>query len=80
MFNGKNIDFDEWIAKIEKVSNMTAKPQLLTLAKSLGMPYKMIFQTPSNTAWGELRRKIARSLFLSGKRHECGQRSVKRTA
>ena len=41
MFNGKNIDFDEWIAQIEKVSNLTAKP-VLALAKSSGTLYKMI--------------------------------------
>ena len=34
MFNGKNIDFDEWIAQIEKVSNFTGKPEyVLTLVK-----------------------------------------------
>ena len=27
MFTGKNIDFDEWIAQIEKVSNLTGKPE-----------------------------------------------------
>ena len=25
MFNGKDIDFDKWIAQIEKVSNLTGK-------------------------------------------------------
>ena len=35
IFIGKNIDFDEWIAQIEKVSNLTGKPEyVLTLAKS----------------------------------------------
>ena len=59
MFNGKNIDFDEWIAQIEEVANLTGKPeQVLTLAKSSGTPYKMISQTPSNTAWSELKRKL----------------------
>ena len=43
MFNRKNIDFDEWIAQIEKVSNLTVKPEyVLNLAKSSGTPYKMI--------------------------------------
>ena len=52
MFNGKNIDFDEWITQIEKVSNLTSKPEyVLILAKSSGTPYKIISQTPSNTAW-----------------------------
>ena len=33
MFNGKNVDFDEWIAQIEKVSNLTGKPEyMLALA------------------------------------------------
>ena len=59
MFNGKNMDFDEWIAQIEKVSNLTGKPEyILALAKSSGTPYKMIFQTPSKTAWSELKRKL----------------------
>ena len=26
LFNGKNIDFDEWIVQIELVSNLTGKP------------------------------------------------------
>ena len=52
MFNGKNIDFDEWIAQIEKVSNLISKSDnILTLAKSSGTPYKIMSQTPSNTAW-----------------------------
>ena len=43
MFNGKNIDFDEWIAQIEKISNLTGKQEcVLTLAKSPGTPYKVI--------------------------------------
>ena len=59
MFNGKNVNFDEWIAQIEKVSNLTHKQEyVLTLTKSSGTPYKMISQTPSNTAWSELRRKL----------------------
>ena len=31
---------------------------MLTLIKSSGTPYQMISQTPSNTAWRELRRKL----------------------
>ena len=27
MFNGKNIDFDEWIVQIEKVSKLMDKPE-----------------------------------------------------
>ena len=51
MFSGKKTDFDEWIAQIEKVSNLTGKPEyVLTLKKSSGTPYKMISQNPSNTA------------------------------
>ena len=65
MFNGKNIDFDEWIAQIEKVSNLTSKPEyVLALAKSSGTPYKMISQTPSNTAWSELKRKLQEVYYL----------------
>ena len=59
IFNGKNIDFDEWIAQLEKVSNLTGKPEyILTLAKSSGTPYKIISHTPSNTAWNKLKRKL----------------------
>ena len=53
------------VAQIEKVSNLTGKPgYALTLAKSSGTPYKMISQTPSNTAWGELKRKLQEVYFL----------------
>ena len=59
MFNGKNIYFNEWISQLEKVSSLTGKPKyVFNLAKSSGTPYKMISQTPSNTAWSELRRKL----------------------
>ena len=60
MFNGKKtIDFHEWIVQIEKVSNLSGKPQYnLALAKSSGIPYKMISQTPSNTAWSKLKNRL----------------------
>ena len=59
MLNGKSIDFVEWIAQIEKVSNLTGKSEyILTQAKLSGTPYKMISQTPSNTAWNRLKRKL----------------------
>ena len=46
----KNIAFDEWIAQIEEVSNLTGKPKyLLALAKSSATPY---------TAWSKLERKL----------------------
>ena len=49
MFNGENIDFDEWMAQIEKVSYLTGKPEyILPLVKSSGTPNKMISHTPSN--------------------------------
>ena len=65
MFNGKKIDFDEWIAQIEEVSYLTGKPEyVFTLAKSLGTPYQMITHTPSNTAWSELKRKLQEVYFL----------------
>ena len=58
-FNEKNIDFYEWIAQIEKVSSLTGKPgYVLTLTKSSGTSYKMISQTPSNTTWSKLKRKL----------------------
>ena len=42
MFNGKNIGFDEWIAQIEKVFNLTGKLEcVLVLAKSSGTPYNL---------------------------------------
>ena len=56
---GTNIDFGEWIVQIEKVSKLMGKPEyVLTLAKSLGTPYKMVSQTPGNTAWSELKRRV----------------------
>ena len=59
MFNGKNIDFDEWIVQIEKVPNLTGKPEyVLTLGKPSGTPYKMIPQTLSNTAWSKLKKSL----------------------
>ena len=59
MFNGKNVDFDEWIVQIEKVSNLTGEPEyILTLAKSSGTPYKMTSQTFSNTAWSKLKKRL----------------------
>ena len=64
MFSGKNIDFDEWIAQIEKVAHLTGKAEyIFTLAKSSGTPYKMIPQTPSNAAWRKLKRKLKRSIL-----------------
>ena len=59
MFNGKNIDFDEWIVQTEKVSKLMGKPEyVLALAKSSGIPYKIISQTPSNTVWSALKRRL----------------------
>ena len=43
IFDSKDINFNEWIAKIEKVVLLTGKPEyLLPLAKSSNTPYKMI--------------------------------------
>ena len=59
MFSGKKINFDGWIVQIEKVYNLTGKPEhVLTLAKSSGTSYKMISQTPSNTTWSELKNRL----------------------
>ena len=81
MVNGKNIDFDEWIAQIKKVSNLTGKPQcVLTLAKSSCTSYKMISQTPSNIAWIELKGKLQEVPFYSGNIFTCGHRFVKKTS
>ena len=80
MFNRKNIDFDEWIALIEKVSNSTGKPEyVLALAKSSGTPYKMIAQISKQHCMEQAKREIARSLFFSGSRCACSHRSVKKT-
>ena len=63
MFNGKNMDFDDRTVQIEKVSNLTGKPEyVFTLEKLSGTPYKMISQTPSNTAGSELKRDCKRSI------------------
>ena len=78
----KNIDFDQWIAQVEKVCNLTAKPEyILTPAKSSDTPYKMISQIPSNTAWSKLKRRLQEvySLFFCGNRNTCGHRFVKKT-
>ena len=41
IFNGKNIDFDEWMAQIEKVALLTGKSEYtLALAKSLTLHTK----------------------------------------
>ena len=43
IFDGNNIDFNEWIAQIEKVPLLTSEPEyLLALAKSLNTHYVMI--------------------------------------
>ena len=44
---------------MEKVSKLMGKPEyILTLAKSSGIPYKMISLTPNNTVWSELKRRL----------------------
>ena len=48
-----------WIVQIEKVYKLMGKPEyILTLAKSSGTPYKIISQTPSNTVWSKLKRRL----------------------
>ena len=50
IFDGINIDFNEWIAQIEMVVLLTGKPEyLLALAKSSNTPYKMISQCCNET-------------------------------
>ena len=50
IFDGKNIDFDEWITQIEKVALLTGKSEYkLALTKSSNTLYKMILQCPSET-------------------------------
>ena len=74
-----NILNNQWIAQIEKVSNLTGQPQgILALAKSSGTPYKIISQTPCNTGWSELKKETERSLFLSSNKHAWSHRSVKK--
>ena len=55
----KNMDFDEWIVQVEKVSNLTGKPEyVLTKTKLPGTPYKMISQTPNNAAWSKFKKRL----------------------
>ena len=59
IFDGKNIDFDEWITQIEKVALLTGKPEYtLSLAKSSNIPCKMISQCPNETPWDDLKHKL----------------------
>ena len=59
IFYGKNIGFNEWIAKIEKVALLTGKWEYtLALAKSSNTPYKLISQCPSETPWDDLKWKL----------------------
>ena len=45
--------------KQKNISKSMGKPEhFLTLAKSSGTPYKMISQTPSNTVWSKLKRRL----------------------
>ena len=37
---------------------------ILALAKSSGTPYKMIFHTPSDTTWSEIKRKLQEVYYL----------------
>ena len=75
MFKGKNIEFDVWIAQIEKVSNLTGKPEyILTLAKSSGTPYKMI--SHKQHSMEQAKKETTRSLFSSGNRYACSHRFV----
>ena len=81
MFNEKNIDFDEWIVQMEKVSNLTGKPEyVLTLVKSSGTPYKMMSQTQSNTACSKLKKRLQEGIFLGGNRYTCSHRFIKKAA
>ena len=58
IFDSKNIDFNEWIAQIEKVAILTGKLEyLLALAKSSNIPYKMSLQCPKETPWVSLGSK-----------------------
>ena len=56
IFDGKNIEFNEWITQIDKVVLLTGKPEyLLALAKSSNTPYKMISQNPNDTPGDDLK-------------------------
>ena len=80
IFNGENIDFDEQIAQIEKVSNLTGKPEyIVALAKSSDTPYKTISQTPSYTTWNNTKKESAKVLFFGGNRCTCSHRFVMKT-
>ena len=57
--DGKNIDFDEWITQIEKVTLLTGKSEYtLVLAKLSNAPYKLISQCSSEMSWDDLKWKI----------------------
>ena len=59
IFNGENIDFDEWIPQIEKLAILSGKSEYtLALAKSPNTPYKLISQCPRETPWVDLKQKL----------------------
>ena len=56
IFDGKNIDFDEWVVQIKKVAFLTGKSEYtLALAKS-NTPYKLILQCSSEAPWDNLKK------------------------
>ena len=56
--DGKNIDFNEWIAQIGKVALTIGKSEyLLALAKSSNTPYKMVSQCTKETPCDDLKCK-----------------------
>ena len=61
IFDGENVNFDEWIGQNEKVVLLNGKSEyLLALAKSSNTPYKMISQCPKEThgmTWNARYRK-----------------------
>ena len=59
IFHGKNSEFDEQIAQIEKVAILTGKSEyILALAKSSNTPYKLILQCPCETPCDDLKQKL----------------------
>ena len=58
-FDGKNIDFNEWITQIKKIALLTGKPEyMLALAKLSNTPDKMISQYSNETPWDDLKCKL----------------------
>ena len=78
MFSGKNIDFDEWIVQIEKVSKLMGKPEyVLTLTKSSGTPYQNDLLDSKQYCMEQIKKETARGILLCHSRCTCSHWSIK---